>query len=113
MIYQEGMKVNHVLYGEGMIAEVGVTNLKIYFANGGAMSISQSSEELEVLSEGAAENASGGGVDLQAMEEMLIHVLDKYNSNNEIIELGSRWTGGNMILEPAKQYGRAAGRERG
>ncbi len=101
MNYTIGMKVSHDLYGEGMIAEVGVTNLTIYFARGGKMSISQSSDELDVISDIEEGEASGTGIDLKAMEEILIHVLDKYNSNNEIIELGSRWTGGTMELHPA------------
>jgi len=101
MTYAVGMKVCHDLYGDGMIAEVGVTNLIIYFAKGGQMSISQSSDELEILSENEEGSTGEGGIDLKAMEEILIHVLDKYNSNNEIIELGSKWTDGTMILQPA------------
>ena len=103
MTYSIGMKVCHDLYGDGMIAEVGVSNLTIYFAKGGQMSISQSSHELDISSTDSDEETSnGGGIDLKAMEEVLLYALDKYNSNNEIIELGSKWDGGTMVLEPAK-----------
>lgn len=102
MTYKIGMKVCHDLYGDGMIAEVGVTNLNIYFAKGGQMSISQSSDELEILSEEETDgNSTAGGIDLAAMEELMVHVLDKYNSYNEVIDLGNKWTGGTMILNPA------------
>ena len=97
-----GSKIEHNRYGVGMVSEVGITNLKIIFIKGGEMSFARNNEEIEVLS--SPENASSGAsVDLKAVEEMITHVLDKYASLTEIVELGERWTGGEMILKPGKE----------
>lgn len=96
-----GSKVDHLRYGEGMVAELGLTNVTIYFAKGGKMSFPRDNDEIEVI-ENPGDVASTGSVDLKAVEEMITHVLDKYASLSEVVELGERWTGGEMTLTPGR-----------
>ncbi|MFW5886661.1 MAG: hypothetical protein ACOCUL_02780 [Bacteroidota bacterium] len=99
-----GTRVDHSLYGEGLVSKVNITNYEIFFHKAGKMSISRNSPELEVLEEtGEVAEVGKGGLDISEIEEVLKHVLDKYGALQENVELGEKWTGGTMILKPGKE----------
>lgn len=102
MDYTVGTKIEHERYGIGIVSEVGLTNLKIFFKSGGEMEFSRSNEEITILEEGPEQEGTHS-LDLTKLEEVITHVLDKYNAWNEVVEMGERWTGGEMILKPGKE----------
>ncbi len=98
-----GTRVDHERYGEGVVSKVNVSNYEIIFTRGGKMEFSKSNKELEVLE--LNENSAGGSgpaVDLDAFEQMLNYFLDKYGAFQEVIDMGEKWEGGTLILQPGK-----------
>ncbi len=98
-----GTRVDHERYGEGVVSKVNLTNYEIIFVRGGKIEFSKSNKDIEVLE--FNEMSSGGGVeaiDLNAFEQVMIHFLDKYGAFQEVIEMGEKWQGGTMILQPGK-----------
>ncbi len=95
-----GTRVDHERYGEGIVSEVGMTSASIFFARGGKMQISVDSDELEVLEQPEGSGGASSGISLSQMEEVITHVMRKYNGLHEEIEMGDKWDGGNLILEP-------------
>lgn len=87
------------------MSEVGLTNVKVIFVRGGETSFSQSNEDLEIIAPGPGEGGESGGpsVDLDAVEEMMSHVLDKYGLLPKMIELGDKWEGGTLTLVPGRE----------
>lgn len=98
-----GTRVDHERYGEGVVSKVNISNYEIIFTRGGKMEFSKSNKELEVL-EFNENNAGGTGtaVDLEAFEQMLNYFLDKYGAFQEVIDMGEKWEGGTLILQPGK-----------
>jgi len=67
------------------------------------MEFSKSNKEIEVLefNENSA-GSTGAAVDLEAFEQLMNHFLDKYGAFQEPIEMGEKWEGGMLILQPGK-----------
>lgn len=98
-----GTKIEHDRYGEGVVGKVNPVSYDIYFARGGKVEILKSNTDFKVLSmpEGTSVSASLGGIDIDAIEKLIVGTLDKYGMLQEVVTLGDRWTGGKMILQPA------------
>jgi len=98
-----GTRVDHERYGEGVVSKVNFSNYEIIFTRGGKMEFSKSNKELDVL-EYNDNNAGGAGstVDLAAFEQLMTYFLDKYGAFQEVIEMGEKWEGGTLILQPGK-----------
>jgi hypothetical protein len=99
-----GTRVDHDRYGEGIVNEVHMTSYDIFFAKGGKMSISKTSDEINVMEAPDATAPSGApSIDLGAFEELFIHVLDQYGLWQEHVPMGDKWQDGKLILEPGKE----------
>lgn len=98
--YPLGTRVEHERYGIGIIGLVGLTSYDIYFERGGKMQLAQNNDELTILETPEDAAQADNGLDLDKLEEVLIHVMDKYGAWQEEVPMGSRWTGGKLILEP-------------
>lgn len=96
---KRGTVVQHDGYGEGMIYQENLTNYEIFFEKAGRVTVSKDSDELEIMADDESD-AGSPGVSVKAIEEAVVHVLDKYIGLPEDIELGEKWIGGNMILKP-------------
>ena len=98
-----GTKVDHDLYGEGIIGNVNLTTYDIYFARGGKVSISKNSKELNVLQKGDMQQTEGISLDVNEFEKMFSNILDSYGLLQKNIELGNKWEGGTLIIRPGKE----------
>ncbi len=97
----KGTTIEHDKFGFGVVHEVGLTSFKAIFKLGGEREILLTSKDFEVLEENAGGSSSNSGVlDVNALEKMMVHVLDKYNGLQENVELGDRWTGGTLEIKP-------------
>lgn len=97
---KRGTLVHHSGYGEGLIYKENITNYEIFFETAGRVTIGKDNEELEIISESDEETTVTPGLSIGAMEEALVHVLDKYIGLPEEVELGDKWENGIMILKP-------------
>lgn len=99
-----GTRIDHEKYGEGIISKVKATTYEVFLLRGGKMEFSKTNTEMEVLEEAPASGDSGGSaaaLDVEALEQMMIAVLDKYAALQEIVPLADRWTGGKMVMVPS------------
>ncbi len=98
-----GSRVEHTIYGEGIVSRVNLTNYEIFFANRGKVDISKSSSsDLEVIEKAESESI-GDSLTLAQIEESISYVLDKFGALQEIVPLGDKWHGGTMLLQPENQ----------
>jgi hypothetical protein len=97
-----GSKVSHYRYGEGIVAEVGLTGYEIYFEHGGKVNINKNDDDLEVI-EKNPEAKAAPSLDLEQMEELFSYLLDKNGMLQEVVEMGEKWEGGTLLLQPANK----------
>jgi len=94
-----GTRVDHPRYGEGIVSKNKITSYEIFFERGGKVEITKRNEDLEVL-ETPAEKPKNS-LTLSEVEEVLRFVLEEQSALQEIVPLGEKWIGGNMLLQPA------------
>lgn len=99
-----GAKINHPAYGEGVIFGIDGDFWRIYFRDLGEKSISKEYDQLEVKEPGK----DLGQPDVSDIMTAMEHVLDDYSEKlrgedrTEMVEIGDRWDGGTLILQPAE-----------
>lgn len=97
-----GTRVLHEKYGEGIISQNNALSYKIIFVRGGEIEFSKLNVELEVL-ESVAADENQPKLNVKEVERVLTHILSKYNAIEHRVELGTKWQGGTMILQPANK----------
>lgn len=94
-----GTRVEHVRYGEGIISKNKITSYEIFFEKGGKYEISKRSDDIEVLE--LSDEKPRNSLTLNEVEKVLRYVLEEQSALQEIVELGDKWEGGSMLLQPA------------
>lgn len=97
-----GTRVSHEKYGEGIISQNNALTYKIIFVRGGEIEFSKLNVDLEVL-ENVETDDGQPKLNLKEVERVLTHLLNKYNGIENKVELGRKWVGGTMILQPANK----------
>ncbi len=97
-----GTRVLHEKYGEGIISQNNALSYKIIFVRGGEIEFSKLNVELEVL-EPVEADENQPKLNVKEVERVLTHILNKYNAIEHRVELGTKWQGGTMILQPANK----------
>lgn len=97
-----GTLVDHSRYGEGVIGKINVTNYEIYFAHGGKVSISKTSDELSVLTH-ADDTEIQPNIDLGQLREIFNFVLDDKGLLLEPVAMAEKWEGGTINFIPGKE----------
>lgn len=96
-----GTRVEHQKYGEGIISQNNALSYKIIFVRGGEVEFSKLNLQLEVIEENKDGEETHPQMTVRDIEKMLKHVLNKYNGLENRVELGKKWIGGTMVLQPA------------
>ncbi|MCQ2285405.1 MAG: hypothetical protein MJZ76_00835 [Bacteroidales bacterium] len=96
-----GTRIEHPKYGEGIISQNNALSYKIIFVRGGEVEFSKLNLQLEVIEENEEGEENGPQLNIKEIEKMLKHVLNQYNGIENRVELGKKWIGGTMILQPA------------
>jgi hypothetical protein len=96
-----GTIIDHQRYGQGIVAKVNFSDYEVYFERGGKISILKSNTDYSVVERGEIEDDNQPKISFEEFESALISILDKYIELPENIELGDKWIGGKMILQPA------------
>jgi len=94
-----GTRVDHPRYGEGIVSKNKITSYEIFFERGGKIEILKRSEDLDVIETPVEKPRTG--LTLPEIEKVLRMVLEEQSALQEIVPLGDKWIGGNMILQPA------------
>jgi hypothetical protein len=94
-----GTRVDHPRYGEGIVSKNKITSYEIFFERGGKIEITKSNADLTILESPA--DKPRNSLTLAEIEKVLRYVLDQQGALQEVVPLGDKWMGGNMILQPA------------
>ena len=93
-----GSRLKHKHYGEGILARITLEYFTIAFHGQGFKEIPHGSGDLEVLEAIEPENNQ---VTFDEVEDALIRIVKRYIEPEQKVELGNKWKGGLMVLEPA------------
>lgn len=94
-----GTRVDHPRYGEGIVSRNKITSYEIFFERGGKIEISKRNDDLEVID--TPEEKPKNSLTLNEIEKVLRFVLEEQSALQEIVPLGEKWIGGNLLLQPA------------
>jgi len=92
-----GSRVRHPQFGEGIITAVKVSTYIVNFMERGRLEIAKTYAGLEILE---AVTPDEEMVSRTELEETLIKILRRWSDLHEKVELGNKWLGGKMILQP-------------
>lgn len=92
-----GTRLQHTHYGPGVIVGVRYATYLISFINHGIKEIDKGDPNLEEI---IPENVTEEIETHSDVERSLLKILRQWSSPEEIVPLGDRWTGGNLVLQP-------------
>ena len=92
-----GSRVKHAQFGDGVIVQVKPEDYTITFMQHGMREVERTSSELEVLD---ANDQDNDLVSLADIEVLLVNILNKYSDIQQRVDLGHKWMGGKVVLEP-------------
>lgn len=92
-----GSKLRHPAYGEGVIIDISEFHYRIYFREHGDMELGKAFDGFQLLEAGKGANMV---VPIEDAVEALKNIFDMYYDVTEHVDLGDRWTGGQLILQP-------------
>lgn len=94
-----GTRVEHPRYGEGIVSKNKITSYEIFFEHGGKIELTKRNEDLEVKD--APAEKPKNSLTLAEVEKVIRFVLDEQAALQEVVPLGDKWKGGNLLLQPA------------
>jgi len=98
-----GTRIDHPKYGEGIISKNNPLTYKVIFVRGGEIEFSKLNVQFDVLEEVELAEEQKHGINVKEIEMMLKYVLDRFNGLEYKVELGNKWNGGVMFLQPANK----------
>lgn len=93
-----GSRVQHTLYGPGVIVGVKYAQYIVTFQNSGVKEIDKTDQQFEVLK---PENVTPEIETASQAETSLLKILRLWANITEVTPLGERWKDGKLILQPA------------
>jgi hypothetical protein len=92
-----GSRVKHPDYGLGVVLNIKGAHYQITFVNEGKKDINRFEHNLDIIE---AIESPDDLISSLEMERTLIGILRRWTEMPEHVSLGSKWTGGKMILQP-------------
>lgn len=99
--FNVGTRIDHPKYGEGIISQNTPLTYKIIFIRGGEIEFSKMSVEFDIIEENEEMESTVPKLNIKEFEKVLKFILNKYNGIENRVELGTKWHGGVMVLQPA------------
>ncbi len=95
-----GSRVKHPDFGAGVIIQLTTESFDIVFIDHGWRRVKRDVEGLEIIE---VLDPDPDLISLAEVESMIVKVLRRFSDIQETVELGEKWIGGKMILEPGKK----------
>lgn len=92
-----GSRLRHKNYGEGILARISLDYFTVAFHGMGLKEIPHGQGDLEVIEAIEPENNQ---ITFDEVEDALIRILKRYIEPEQRVDLGNKWKGGLMVLEP-------------
>ncbi|MBS2211373.1 hypothetical protein KEM09_08175 [Carboxylicivirga mesophila] len=96
-----GTRVEHPRYGEGIIARINLGAYIVFFEDGGKMEIPKTSTNLTIIE--SPDEGKPETVTARDLRQAIASVLDEYGTLPAEVELGQKWLGGKLLLQPANE----------
>lgn len=93
-----GAKISHPTFGEGVVFGADEYKYRIYFKEHGEKELGKAFDGFVLIEAAPAQAASM--VELEDVVDAVKNVFDMYYEVTEIVELGDRWEGGVLLLQP-------------
>lgn len=93
-----GTRLQHTIYGPGVITGVRLASYLITFINMGTKEIDKTDDKLEEI---IPENVSVEIETTSELEKSITKILRMWSDVSEIVPLGDKWAGGTMLLQTA------------
>jgi hypothetical protein len=93
-----GTRLQHTLYGPGVIVGIKFATYLISFINHGIKEIDKTDDKLDEI---IPENVSAEIETTSEVEKSLLKILKLWGGITENVPLGDKWHGGMMLLQPA------------
>jgi hypothetical protein len=97
---EPGSTIDHEHYGRGKVLKEEEIFWTIDFGKRGIIEITKRNADLITLLAGP-KAAGENEYDMEELERTLRRVLEEYSDISENVELGGKWEGGTMVLQPA------------
>jgi len=94
-----GSRVKHPQFGKGVVIQIRSDAYEITFIEHGTRQITRDYEGLEIIE--AVETPSDLAT-FEKIEKSLIRVLRRFSDLQETVPMGSRWTGGKLLMVPGE-----------
>ncbi len=92
-----GSRVRHPQFGDGVVVQIKPEEYVITFMQHGMREVVRTFDGLEVIDANDMENDL---VSLADIEVLLVNIIRRYSDIQERVELGNRWIGGKIVLQP-------------
>jgi len=92
-----GSRVQHPQFGKGVVIQVRMDAWEITFIENGTRIIQRDFEGLKIIE---AVDSPDEMMTYEKIEKSLIRILRRFSDIQETVAIGSRWTGGRMVLYP-------------
>jgi len=92
-----GARVKHPTFGEGIVVDMDVSILQVFFKGEGDREISRSFDGLEVLESPKEVDESIG---IEDVKNAMKSILKDFSDLSHVVDLGDKWNGGKMVLIP-------------
>lgn len=93
-----GTRLQHTLYGPGVIVDIKYATYLISFINHGIKEIDKTDDKLDDI---IPENVSAEVETTSEVEKSLLKILKMWGGITETVPLGDKWIKGMMLLQPA------------
>ena len=92
-----GSRVKHPAFGDGVVIRVGKVAYEVTFMLHGTKPVGKTYDKWTVIEATEAQDE----VSFTEAEKALVKILKHYNGIQDKVELGDRWNGGTLVLQPA------------
>lgn len=92
-----GSRVEHPEFGKGVIINLNSTNYNVVFIDKGSVEISRTYTELKTIE---AVYPESDLISYAEVEKMFLRIIKRYSDIQEFVQIGEKWRGGKMLLQP-------------
>jgi hypothetical protein len=92
-----GARISHPSFGEGIVFGMDDYKYRIFFKEHGEKELGKSFDGYQLLE---AATVGSKTVELEDVVDAVKNVFDMYYDVSEIVELGDKWEGGTLLLQP-------------
>lgn len=94
-----GSRVRHPEFGDGVVINIKPKTYLVVFMQRGRVEVAKSYTNLEIIESVEPETDL---VSLMDVEKIITNIIRRYSDVQETVPMGTKWTGGKMILQSAK-----------